>query len=304
VNALVCQVGVDIGGTGTRAIAVVADEIVRAKDMPTAQLGRGPESQRIDNLAQLIQDVVPTGTKMTAVGIGASGPVDIANGVINNSATLPWYTGFPLVEGLENRLQVPVGIDNDAVAAAFGEYSMGAGEHADRLLMLTLGTGVGVSMLVGGEPFRGANGAHPESGHIPISSDPERCYCGLTGCFEQCASRTTLQKHLSEALEGREIERNLIVAAMNEASANRRVRAVFDEYAAAVGRGLASLHTVYQPTVTVIGGSAAVCFPLLEDGIHRALERSTDYMVDVSIRAATLGDNAGAIGGALQIARP
>jgi predicted NBD/HSP70 family sugar kinase len=108
---------------------------------------------------------------------------------------------------------------------------------------------------------------------------------------------------LSEALEGREIDRNLIAAAMNEASTNRRVRAVFDEYAAAVGRGLASLHTVYQPTVTVIGGSAAVCFPLLEDGIHRALERSTDYMVDVSIRAATLGDNAGAIGGALQISR-
>jgi glucokinase len=303
VSASICRVGVDIGGTGTRAIAVVADEIVSAKDMPTAQLGSGSIPQRLDHLAELIGDVVPEGAEMAAVGIGASGPVDIAKGVINNSATLPWFTGFPIVEGLEDRLHVPVGIDNDAVAAAFGEYSMGAGERADRLLMLTLGTGVGVSMLVAGKPFRGANGAHPESGHIPISSDPERCYCGLTGCFEQSASRTTLQKRLSEALAGRGIDRNLIAAAMQEASANRRVRAVFDQYAAAVGRGLASLHTVYQPTVTVIGGSAAVCFPLIEEGIHRALERSTDFMVDVSVRAATLGDNAGAIGGALQIAR-
>jgi glucokinase len=77
---------------------------------------------------------------------------------------------------------------------------------------------------------------------------------------------------------------------------------VFRDYAVAVGRGLAALHTLWQPRVTVIGGSAAICLPLIHDDVLRALDRSEDYRVDVDVRAATLGDNAGAIGAAVAIA--
>ncbi|PYY38350.1 MULTISPECIES: ROK family protein [unclassified Curtobacterium] len=297
-----CRVGVDLGGTGSRAIGVVDREIVKALDVPTAELGAGTEAERVDRLARLIEDVVPAGAELTAVGIGASGPVDVVTGVVHNGATLPWFSGFPLVARLEARLRVPVGIDNDAVAAAFGERGGGAGEQSDRLLMVTLGTGVGVAMLVDGRPVRGADGAHPEGGHIPISSAPERCYCGLTGCFEQAASRTTLQRRLSEAMRGKPIERGLIGEAMTRAQDDDRVRAVFHEYAVSVGRGLAALHTLWQPRVTVLGGSAAVCLPLIRDDVLTALDRSEDYRVDVDLRAATLGDNAGAIGAALAIA--
>lgn len=300
-SASECLVGVDLGGTGSRAIAVVGGEVVAALDATSAELGAGTEPERVERLARFIEEVVPAGASLTAVGIGASGPVDVYAGVIHNGATLPWFTGFPVVERLRERLRVPVNIDNDAVAAALGEYSAGAGRHSDRLLMVTLGTGVGVAMLVDGRPIRGADGAHPEGGHIPISSDPERCYCGLTGCFEQAASRTTLQRMLSAAMGGAATERGLIAEAMSRASDDERVAAVFRDYAAAVGRGLAALHTIWQPRVTVIGGSAAACFPLIRDDLYRALDRSADYRVAVELRAAALGDNAGAIGAALTI---
>lgn len=297
----VCRVGVDLGGTGSRVIGVVDDEVVAAVDVPSAELGAGTEADRVDRLAQLVERVVPSGADLAAVGIGASGPVDVAAGVVHNSATLPWFTGFPVVDQLRARLGVPVGIDNDAVAAAYGELRAGAGTQTDRLLMVTLGTGVGVAMLVEGRPVRGADGAHPEGGHIPISSDPERCYCGLTGCFEQAAARSTLQRRLSEAMGGVAADRTLIAEAMTVAEHDERVRAVFRDYAVAVGRGLAALHTLWQPRVTVLGGSAAICLPLIREDLLRTLDRSEDYRVDVDLRAAVLGDNAGAIGAALAI---
>ncbi|OII07264.1 ROK family protein [Curtobacterium sp. MCBA15_005] len=301
-TAPVCRVGIDLGGTGSRAIGVIGGEVVAAADVPTAELGAGSEAERIDRLARLVGRVVPSDAVLSAVGIGASGPVDVHAGVIHNGATLPWFTGFPVVDQLRDRLQVPVGIDNDAVAAAFGEHVAGAGGQSDRLLMVTLGTGVGVAMLVDGQPVRGADGAHPEGGHIPITSDPERCYCGLTGCFEQSASRTTLQRRLSVAMGGVDTDRGLIDVAMTRAEEDERVHAVFRDYAVSVGRGLAALHSLWQPRVTVIGGSAAVCLPIIRDDLLRALERSEDYEVEVDLRSATLGDNAGAIGAAVTIA--
>jgi glucokinase len=294
-------VGVDLGGTGSRAIGMVGDEVVAAVDVPTRELGAGSEAERVERLARLVESVVPVGTELAAVGIGASGPVDVEAGVIHNQATLPWFTGFPVAGQLQRRIGIPVGIDNDAVAAAFGEHRAGAGEQSDRLLMVTLGTGVGVAMLVDGRPVRGADGAHPEGGHIPITSDPERCYCGLTGCFEQAASRSTLQQRLSEAMGGATVGRGLIAAGIARAADDQRIRAVFQDYALAVGRGLAALHTLWQPRVTVIGGSAAVCLPLIREDVLRQLDRSEDYRVEVELREATLGDNAGAIGAALAI---
>lgn len=118
--------------------------------------------------------------------------------------------------------------------------------------------------------------------------------------------------HLGSFLEGAVVSgstlggaaagRGLIGEAMTLAPVDERVAAVFHEYGAAVGRGLAALHTLWQPRMTVIGGSAAVCFPLIRDDLYRALGRSEDYAVDVELRPAVLGDNAGAIGAAVAIA--
>lgn len=295
-----CRVGLDLGGTGTRAVAVVDGSVVATRDVLTASLGEGSAEERIEALAALVETVATGG--LVSVGIGASGPVDIASGIIHNSATLPWFSEFPLTGPLAERLGVRVTIDNDAVAAALGELHEGAGEGVDRMLMVTLGTGIGVAMLVGGAPVRGRNLAHPEGGHIPISSDPEPCYCGLSGCWEHLASRGALQRALATVLGAEVPPKDLIAVGLQRAQHDASVMRVFEAYAALVGRGLGALHTLFQPAVTVIGGSAALALPALLPTLQAGLRRSPDFAVDVEIRVAALGDAAGAVGAALAIA--
>ncbi|MBO0880201.1 MAG: ROK family protein [Mycobacterium sp.] len=295
------RVGIDLGGTGTRALAVVNGAVVGAKDCLTAVLAEGSVPARMDRLAEMVRNVIPNGGTLVAVGMGASGPVDVHTGIIYNDATLSWFSGFPLVRGLESRLGVPVAIENDAVAAALGEYCGGAGSGCDRLLMVTLGTGVGVAMLLDGRPWRGVNSAHPEGGHIPVGDDGICCYCGLTGCWEQQASRHTLQRMVGDVLGSRPSSSGLLTEAARAAPNDRRLEEAFFTYGRAVGRGLVTLHTLYQPRTTVIGGSAATCFTLFEHGIREALRRAPEFEVDVDLRPAALGDSAGAIGAAVML---
>lgn len=292
-------VGLDLGGTGARAIAWRDGRTIASANALSAELGAGAVPERVGRLADLVTGVLPPGTSAAAVGIGASGPVDNAAGVIHNRDTLPWFSGFPLVASLRERLGVPVAIDNDAVSAALGEHAAGAGRRCDRMLMITLGTGIGAAMLVDGRPVRGLDGAHPEGGHLPVTSDPARCYCGLTGCWEQAASRGALQRMLRARLGEDHPGSETLRYGSEAAATDPAVRRIFTEYGASVGRGLAALHALHQPRITVIGGSAASCLPLFADVLVRSLARSAPYAVPSEIRPAELGDTAGAVGAAV-----
>ncbi|MFD7710535.1 ROK family protein [Streptomyces sp. NPDC059786] len=292
-------VGLDLGGTGIRAVAWQDGRITASAEALSTELGAGPVHNRIEGLARLVTGLLPPGTVPAAVGVGASGPVDNAAGIIHNQDTLPWFSDFPLVDALRKRLGVPVLIDNDAVSAALGEHAAGAGRSCDRMLMITLGTGIGAAMLVDGRPVRGLDGAHPEGGHLPVGSDPTVCYCGLTGCWEQAASRSALQRMLRARLGEDHPARETLRHGSEAASGDPGVRRIFTEYGALVGRGLAALHAVYQPRVTVIGGSAASCLPLFADGLNQSLTRSAAYTVPTEIRPAELADSAGAVGAAV-----
>ncbi|WP_030827275.1 ROK family protein [Streptomyces hygroscopicus] len=298
-------VGLDLGGTGLRAVAWQDGRTIASTQALTSDLGAGPVSDRVGRLAQLVTGLLPAGPGPTAVGIGASGPVDNATGVIRNQETLPWFSDFPLVAALRERLGVPVVIDNDAVTAALGEHMAGAGRNCDRMLMITLGTGIGAAMLVDGRPVRGLDGAHPEGGHLPVTADPTVCYCGLTGCWEQAASRSALQRMLRARLGEDHPGSETLRLGSETAASDPEVRRVFTEYGILVGRGLAVLHALYQPRVTVIGGSAATCLPWFAAGLNQSLRRSREYTVPTEIRPAELGDNAGAVGAAvLALAEP
>jgi glucokinase len=292
------RVGIDLGGTGTRAVAVADGQLVASVDAPTAELGAGPVPERMDRLAALVHRVVPHDARLLGVGVGASGPVDVGSGTIRNLDTLPWFSGFAFARELSERVGVAVAVDNDAVAAALGEHRYGAGCNGDRLLVVTLGTGVGCAVLVDGQPVRGADGAHPEGGHIPVDGDPQRCYCGLTGCWEQAASRAWLQRTLADVLGCGSPTRDTLAEAVAAAPGDPQVQQVFTRYGRAVGRGLATLHTLFQPRVTVLGGSASVCLPLFAEGMQEALYRAPGYDVPTLVRGAVLGDNAGAVGAA------
>jgi len=251
-------VGVDLGGTGTRIVTLDRDGVVLHQvSHPTSASSAGAVSGLVSSIA-----AATAGRQLRGVGIGASGPVD-SFGIIRN---------------------------NDAAAAAVGEYACGAGRGSAGLLVVTLGTGVGVAALAGGRPFRGADGGHPEAGHIPVGGLPAPCYCGLPGCWEQLASRTALDR-----LTGRETD----VLAAKARGGDLTAAQVFDTYGERVGTGLVTLLAIFRTDRIIVAGSAARFLDLFRHGLRRSLDRGPKYTPKPAMVAAELGDLSGAIGAAV-----
>jgi glucokinase len=285
------SVGVDLGGTGTRIVVLDADDTVRrATSRPTA-VGL-PPAQAAAELADSIA-ATASGLPLRAVGIGASGPVDRL-GFIRNPDTLPAYSDIPITDIVSDHLGVRCVIDNDAVTAAIGEHTSGAGRGSDALLVLTLGTGIGVAMVCHGHPLRAADGSHPEAGHLAANGPPAPCYCGLPTCWEQLASRTALDR-----LTG---NRTTELATKARAG-DPHTAAVFEIYGQRIGTGLGTLLTLLKPDRLIIGGGGAQYLDLIETGIQHSLHRAPGFTVALELRAAELGNLAGAIGAAILAGR-
>jgi glucokinase len=292
-------VGLDLGGTATRVVVRHGDLTVATATFTTSDFGTGSPTDRVQKLWAVVSNEIPTGRTVASIGIAASGPMDIRTGIIDNEDTLPWFSGFDIVTLMAQTSKVPVALENDAVAAALGEYHHGAGKDAERLLLVTLGTGVGVALLENGHPFRQADGQHPESGHIPVTGDEQICYCGLRGCWEQSASRLALERLLQPLhYEGAPSTSLVNDVAIQASRGDEKASEAFADYGRKVGRGIGLLHSVLGPSVTVIAGSVAEHFELFSQGMNDSLERSQGFRVSVPIVRAALGPEAGAIGAA------
>ncbi len=298
-HTLPLRAGIDIGGTGTRIVLLDGEREVVSETVATAWFTTLPQTLRAKALVDKICRLLPNGSSLASLGIGASGPVNNTTEIIENNDTLACFSYYPLVAQLREMLAIPVAIDNDAVVAALGEYHLGAGRGSQRMLMVTLGTGIGVSLLDNGEPLRSVDGKHPEAGHIPISSEPVMCYCGLQGCWEMLASRSALQQALENELPDL-VWNGSTPAVLTEMKAARpKVADILYKYGHTVGRGLNTLLTLYGPDITVLSGSAAALLPLYQSGLDSALVRADGYAVNNHITHSALGDAAGALGAAI-----
>jgi glucokinase len=280
-------VGVDLGGTGTRIVVLDADGTVRRETSSPTAAGISP-TRAAAELADSIA-AAAAGFALRAVGIGASGPVDRL-GVIRNPDTLPAYSDIPITDIISDRFGIGCVIDNDAVTAAIGEHNNGAGRGSDTLLVVTLGTGIGVALLCHGHAARAADGSHPEAGHLAVNGPSAPCYCGLPTCWEQLASRTALDR----LTDNRSAE-----LAIKARTGDPDAAAVFDVYGRRVGTGLGTLLTLLKPDRVVIGGGAARYLDLAETGMRRSLRRAPGFTAVLELRAAELGNLAGAIGAAI-----
>jgi glucokinase len=280
-------VGVDLGGTGTRIVVLDADGTARRETSRPTAAGISP-TRAAAELADSIA-AAAAGFELRAVGIGASGPVDRL-GVIRNPDTLAAYSDIPITDIISDRLGIGCVIDNDAVTAAIGEHNNGAGRGSDALLVVTLGTGIGVALLCHGHAARTADGSHPEAGHLAVNGPSAPCYCGLPTCWEQLASRTALDR----LTDNRSAE-----LAIKARTGDPDAAAVFDVYGRRVGTGLGTLLTLLKPDRVVIGGGAARYLGLAETGIRRSLRRAPGFTAVLELRAAELGNLAGAIGAAI-----
>ncbi|MFC6286560.1 ROK family glucokinase [Nocardioides sp. GCM10027113] len=303
--------GIDVGGTKIAGGVVDDDGTVLQKlrvDSPAADV-EAIEDAIADLVARLRAD-----HDITAVGVGAAGYVDKARSTVLIAPNLAWRD-VNLKKELEPRVGLPVVVENDANAAAWGEFAFGAGHDVDDLLLVTVGTGVGGGLVLDGELHRGAFGVAAEIGHLRVVPQGRRCGCGKLGCFEQYASGSALVRNAREAAASGDPEAGplldrvggdvdgitgpLVTAAAQEGDpfAVRQLA----ELGRWLGEGIASLTAVLDPAVVAIGGGVADADDLLLSPLQEAFEDSLSgygHRPLLEIRKASLGNDAGLIGAA------
>ena len=280
------SIGVDLGGTNLRVAAFTSDFRRLGQSAIATRVSAGPEEVARDicvEIRKLLRDCANEG-KLQGVGIGSPGPIELPAGKLGAPPNLPGFEGFELKKTLEAMLELPVSVEHDTNAAALAECMSGTGKQhqADSLCMLTLGTGVGGGILLGGKIWHGAKGMAGEAGHIPLFPDGPACCCGGRGCLELYASATGIRRMAAEmasachapqiaqlldgdaALVTFEIAR---LAGCGDAAAKQ----LFEEVGRCLGIGLATLVNTLNLPLYVIGGGVANAWHLFAPAMMEAL---------------------------------
>jgi len=302
--------GIDIGGTNIKL--VVADRVGRvlAGRSIVSDAAKGPEDA-FDRISATISSLA-AGRKVRAAGVACAGLFDRVKGRLHSSPNLPAWENAPLERIAKAHLGVYTVVDNDANAAAYGEYYRGCGRGRGTLICITLGTGVGGGVVIDGRPLRGSRNFAGEIGHTTICEMGPRCHCGNRGCLEAYLgayglvreTRAKLRQRKSRYLsrwvdDGRRLTPKLIADAA--ARGDRTAREVFEEAGAHLGTAVANLINIFNPDVIAIGGGVARGFHLMgprmtEEVRKRAFPESSRV---ARITRARLGTEAAAIGAAL-----
>lgn len=208
------------------------------------------------------------GRRPLAVGVGAPGPLDPTTGVVAHSPNLGWHD-VPLGRLLSERLEAPVVLEDDANAAALGEWRFGAGAGADPFVFITVSSGVGSGIVIGGELLRGAHGLAGEIGHLAVDPNGPRCGCGRHGCVEAFVGGAAMARR-ARAIWGDELLADgrsapddadgLLRAARD---GDPVARGLADDAAEALGRALAALALTIDPERIAVGGALALGQPAL-----------------------------------------
>jgi glucokinase len=289
--AVLSSVGIDLGGT--KILGIVLDErgsIVAEQRVPTPQ---GPDAV-VDAIASLAAAL--DASKMP-IGVGAPGLVD-HTGTLRFAPNLPGVVNVPVRQMLADRLGVPVVIENDATAACWGEWKLGAAVGADDCVVVTLGTGVGGGIVAGGRLQRGANGFAGEVGHMVVDPNGPPCPCGKRGCWERFASGSGLGRMARERGLGERGEDVTAAAAAGNESAQK----LLADFAWWVALGLVNLTYLLDASLFVLGGGLIEAGHLLVAPVEEAfttLLAGSAFRPPVKLVAARLGPHAGAIGAAL-----
>ena len=311
------RLGIDLGGTNIVAGVVDKKYKIVAKASCKTAVPR-PESEICDSMAEVAKKAVEkaklTMDDIESVGIGVPGAVNPKTGVIEYSANL-FFHNWEVVEMMEERLGKKVHIENDANAAALGEYLAGSAKGARNAVAITLGTGVGGGIIIDGKIYSGSNFAGAELGHMVIVKDGKECACGRRGCWETYASATglinlTKQKILSEKLEFsymlklcdgdiNKVNGRTAFDAMRDGDPT--AKSVVEEYISYLSCGLVNIINIFQPDVLCIGGEISNEGENLLGPVRSYVEReryTKHNDKQTVICKCTLGNDAGIIGAA------
>lgn len=303
-------IGVDAGGT--KLLGGVVDERLVVHHRVRRLLGGKPTAPLIDTMVEAVEEAATASPGVQAVGFGIPSLVDRRAGASVSSVHLP-LEDLPFRDLMSERLGLPVIVDNDANGAALAEQRYGAARGAQDVVLLTLGTGIGGGVVLGGELYRGSTGAAGELGHMVIDMDGPRCQgaCPNRGCLEALASgraigrageevaRRQPESGLGRALaEGWDITGSLVTELAHDG--DLPAREILERAGGSLGVGIANLVNVFNPEVVVVGGGAAAAGELLlaparRVVAERALRPSRDV---VRVVAAHFGPESGMLGAA------
>lgn len=306
--------GIDLGGTNIKS-GVVDDtgQPLSSVSVPT-EADKGPEVGLANLAAAGKQAVESSGLgwgDIAAVGLGSPGTMDIHRGLLLDPPNLPGWENLPIRDKLAERLKMPTTLQNDANAAAYGEFWAGAGKAAQSLVMFTLGTGIGCGIVENGRIVEGRHSHGAECGHIIIQMENgRRCSCGQYGHLEGYASATALVKRAAEALQAGEpsslhepfSEGRLSAYEIDQASdaGDTLARRLMHETARYLAVGAVTLMHTIDPDVVLFGGGMIASGQRLLDDI-RALVQQLAFPVPARLTRidyAALGGDAGFIGAA------
>lgn len=311
------NIGIDLGGTNI-AIGIVDENhnIVLKDKVPTRT--ERPTSAIMDDMANLCKSLLErlnlTFSDIGSAGIATPGAVDIANGVVRYSPNIK-MENYPIASELKARIPVKdVFVENDANAAALAEAKAGAGKGLDDVIMITLGTGVGGGVVIGGKLYSGFNYAGAELGHTVIEFGGRQCNCGRKGCFEAYSSATGLINMTKEKLAETKdtLMWEMVEGDINNTSGrtafdacrkgDKAGKEVVDMYIGYLACGIANMINIFQPEVLCIGGGVCGEGDYLLNPLKELIKQNSygyeRQEKNTELKIAELGNDAGIIGAA------
>ncbi|HZD92922.1 MAG TPA: ROK family protein [Candidatus Sulfotelmatobacter sp.] len=279
-------IGVDLGGTNLRIAAVEDTGRFLQSLSTTTEVGQGRDFV-IEEMSAAIRELArqfgPT-HKLIGIGVGIPGIIDLASGTLHSAANLPGWSNYPVRRDLENRLGVPVLLENDANCAALGEKWLGAGADVKDLCMITLGTGVGGGFVIDGKPWHGMIGMAGEVGHMTVFPEGRSCACGNSGCLEQYASATAIRRMAIEAIEeGRAADLARCMKSDPEFSSQSVfqcavdgdpvAREIFANAGRALGIALGNLINAFNFPLYVVGGGMSRAWEVFAPALFSELRK-------------------------------
>src|ERR687886_487844 len=300
-------IGVDVGGTKIAAAVVTPEgKILNEVRCPTQAV---PPNRLMETIAEAIREA-KDGFEVGGVCLAVPGLILAAENKVVFSPNLHEIEDIPLDEEMGSRTGLSVTVENDANAAAWGEFRYGAGKDVDHQIFITLGTGVGGGVITHGMLLRGVQGAGGELGHVTIDPTGPRCSCGNHGCLESFASGTAIQRRAREvandqprsALGRLAIDRQVLGEDVTRLAreGDEAAISVLEETGRWLGIGLAGFVNIFNPEVVAVGGGASragdfILEPARKEVQLRARSPSREL---VEIKEATLGPESGVLGAA------
>ena len=293
------SIGVDLGGTNYRAAAVDANGTLLEKVSGTTNLMGGREaivSEIVSAVSRL--RAVRAGDQLEGIGVALAGFIVMETGVVLSSANIPPFENFPARDIFQERLKVPVILENDANAAALGEKWMGAGRDVNDLVLITLGTGIGGGIISDGKIMHGYLGIAGELGHVTVDPTGNPCACGNTGCLEKHASATAISTNarflnLGDNLTSEDVYKLAI-------GGNQDAKRIFEYMGRALGIGLATFVEIFNFPLYLLSGGPMAAWDLFAPAMFDEVgKRSFTFRNSKTrIEKAILGNDAGLYGAA------